>query len=69
MRNSGTGVSLSKSVAIPYADYKKAANQFRTTLALPTSSEAVATLNVRTIIKTQVLCLDFYYAYTIYSVR
>lgn len=48
VRNSGTGVSLSKSVAIPYADYKKAANQFRTTLALPTSSEAVATLNVRT---------------------
>lgn len=48
IRNNGTGVTLSKSVVIPFADYKKAANQFRTTLALPTSSEAVATLNVRT---------------------
>lgn len=48
IRVDGTSTAIDKSVTIPYAEYKKIANQFRTTLALPTSSEAVATLSVRT---------------------
>lgn len=48
VQTNSTGVTLDKTITIPFADYKAAANQFRTTLQLPTSSDAVATFTVHT---------------------
>lgn len=42
----GTLVSISRSVTVPYADYMKVVDAFRTSLALPTNSEVVITLTV-----------------------
>lgn len=40
-------VSLARTVTVPYAEYVKTVDSFRTALALPTNSEVVVTFNVR----------------------
>lgn len=43
-----SSVTVDETVTVPYAEYKQAANNFRTALTLPTSSEVVVVFNVMT---------------------